>query len=172
MPSSVTASPHARVALQEGQPEQHRQRRDRRQQHLWGAPVERRSQQAGQPEQAGQADGVGAVVHRVQLVHADRPEREQSQREDRPALDHDEQREGDRGQGRQHAGAQIRPPVPARAASRVARSRAALRVSCSGTLAASAPAEAPAAGAELGERLLQRLAREVRPQLVAEDQLE
>ena len=74
-----------------------------------GAPaVEGGGEQAGEPDEAGEAHGVGALVHREQLVQADAAEHEQTEREDRAALDHDEQRDGDRGQRREDAGAQVR----------------------------------------------------------------
>ncbi len=108
--------PHARVALVDGQHEQHRQHGDRHQQDLELVAVQRRRQQACQAEEAGQPHRMGAIVHRVQLVHAHAPEREQADREHEAALDVDEQceRDGrkrdDRSRAQVRAFAAHRPP--------------------------------------------------------------
>ena len=61
----------AGLALEERQAEQQRHGRDGDEQDLELAAVLRREQQPGEREQPREAHGMGAVVHRVELVHAD-----------------------------------------------------------------------------------------------------
>ncbi len=98
-----------------------------------------------------------AVVHRVELVHADATDDEHARGEDRPALDHEEQRDRDRRQRREHPRGRLRALVAplmaagARRAHRPPKRRRRSPYSC--------------------KRLLERLPREIGPQLVAEDEL-
>ena len=99
---------HARARLQQRQPEQQRQRGNEHEQHLELVAVVGGQQQCSERHEAGQTHGMRAAVHRVQLVQAHAAEHEQAEREDQPALDHQEQRDGDRGHGDEHARAEVR----------------------------------------------------------------
>ena len=94
-------------------------------QDLESAAIERRQEQPPQGEEAGQANRVGALIHRVELVHADAAEQEQPEREDGAALDDEEQRDGDRGNRRHQAHAQIGALFGVEAPSAAARGAAA-----------------------------------------------
>ena len=107
---------HARLALHDRKPEQHRQGRYGNEQDLELVPVERREQQPGERDEAGEAHRVHAVVHPVELVHAHGAEHEQPEREHQAALDHEEQRDGERRNRGEHAAAQLRGRTTARPA--------------------------------------------------------
>ena len=101
--------PQAGPALQQREHKQQRKRDHRDEQHLVVAAVQRRGQQSGECDKAGQAHRVGALEHGEQLVHAHSPEHEQPHREHGSPLDDEEQRHRDR----RHRGDQPRAQVRA-----------------------------------------------------------
>ena len=127
------------------------------------------------PRKPARRTGSPRAQHPVQLVQADQPERDQPSVEGQPAAVDDEERgDRDRRDRDEDPRAQVRARRRGLAAPARSRRAAALAAAPCGRApaapASAAPEAAPARG-ELGEALLERLAREVGPQLVAEDQL-
>jgi len=110
-----------------------------------------------QRQEARQPRRVRAIEHRVQLMQADEPDRDQAQRPDEPAApvdgDHEQDRRNRGGDARAEVGAGVAPLHAPRSS---ARRRLAAR------LRHLAPPESAAARSELFQRVLEGLAREVR----------